>query len=120
MKAANARFWVWHLGGWVKLTLRPDQQLETCHGDTHEEGYSCESVRWTHEADHVRQEWSTWGRDCDGRHESNGKSVCPLAQLKARDLEAESEDAANTGIFVPDWKHGEMTHRDHTAEAAGY
>ena len=26
---ANARFWVWHRGGWVKLTLRPGESRET-------------------------------------------------------------------------------------------
>ena len=27
MTEDNARFWVWHRGGWVKLTLAPGQSL---------------------------------------------------------------------------------------------
>lgn len=109
----NARFWVCWRDGWVKLTLRPNQTLELHSGGPTDEGYSCTSEVYTHEGDCVRVEYSTWGRDCDGRHEWNCECVCPLDSLQADVVEG-------SAIRLPVWERERSGQRDYTAEAAGY
>lgn len=131
----NARFWVWAAaGGWVKLTLRPGQELEHHSGGPCDEGYSYTREKWTHEGDHVRAKWETNASDCDGRLDQGGASCCPLDQLRARDMHAEEQGRAaywgddptkpefngNAGIFAPEWTERRRFQRDHAAEAAGY
>lgn len=110
----NARFWVWHGDGWVKLTLRHGQTLSTYRGGSHSEGCWSEFCSWTHEGDGVRYEHATDGTDCDGRLSSGAKAFCPLGQLKAL------ESCEASGIFRPFWKWGQSSQRDYAAEACGY
>ena len=113
----NARFWVWHGDGVVKLTLRPGQTLETYKGGNTDEGYSCESCRWSFDGEFVTREWASWGRDCDGRHEAGGEDHCHLSQLHAVEPSWEGLE----GIMYPAWtKVDDTWQRDYTAEAAGY
>ncbi len=115
----TARFWDWTDGCWVKLSIRPGAALHRTTGGPHEEGYSYTAEQWHHTGTGVRYERYTWGRDCDGRHESSAEAYCPLADLAAVLLN--SQDGLGTeAIRRPDWQPGESYQRDHTAEAAGY
>ena len=101
MTEDNARFWVWHRGGWVKLTLRPGQSLTASEGDPTDEGYRREVSTFTHHGDVVGSEWYETGCDCDGRYERGGESFCDLADLAARDAFAEFPISENAGIRAP-------------------
>lgn len=115
-----ARFWVWHNGGWVRLSMVEGDVLETSTGDDTDEGYQCESVVWTHEGDVIRQEYTSWGRDCDGRHEYSCTMIAKIDQLAARDLETDEESTEFAGIFLPIWEKESSGQRDYAAEAMGY
>lgn len=116
----NARFWTFWRCGWVKLTLRPGQSLSASHVGPTDEGYHGEAETWTHDGEIVRSEYTSWGRDCDGRHESGGERVCPLEKLKAANMFLQFDIEENRGIFAPWWQDADSYHRDYTAEAAGY
>lgn len=116
----TARFWVWHNGGWVKLSLREGESLQAVSYRETDEGFCSEWCTWTFEpADHpfaalVRQEYGTRSRDCDGLHEFYSEMVCRKDWLKY----SQSEDSAD--VFVPNWESVSKSCRDHAAEAMGY
>lgn len=113
----NARFWVYERGGWVKITLRPGQSLSVCTGGDADEGYHWEAVRWLHEGTHVTCEYTTWGRDCDGRHEYHSVRACKLGELKGMDHE---DPESGERLALPVWERADESQRDYSAEAAGY
>jgi hypothetical protein len=123
-----ARFWQFTPAGYVRLSLRPGEELTHTRGGPTDEGYSAEATTWAHRGDSIRQEWTSWGRDCDGSHEAGGASVCPLAQLAARDVWEETDGNCGEearGLRFPAWGDDDENERngwqrDHTAEAAGY
>lgn len=116
-----ARFWTYHRGGFVRLALRPGDQLTTTYTAPTDEGYHGEQETFTHDGDGILLEWATWGRDCDGRHESAGASFAPLATLAGVDMADRMNGASEArGIFAPVWTHEPTRNRDYTAEAAGY
>ena len=120
MTEDNARFWVWHRGGWVKLTLRPGQSLTIVERQRTDEGFRQEVNTLTHFGEAVVCEWCETGRDCDGQYEHGGELVCHLANLSIRDAHAEFPIRQNIGIKAPEWKRANVYQRDHAAEAAGY
>jgi hypothetical protein len=118
---ANARFWIWTNTGWVKLTLRPEQELSWTYGGNTDEGYSYSAEKYTHCGDRVVSESSTEARDCDGRMDHHSVCECPLDHLRARDMGAEQPDyPENAGIFAPEWQRVSAGQRDYAAEAMGY
>lgn len=112
----NARFWTYINGGPVKLTLEPGQAAYHHHGERTDEGWASESTQWTHEDGGVRREWTTDGRDCDGRLTRHGADFCPLDQLHDL-INTTGEDST---IHWPDWQRESAGQRDEYAEAAGY
>lgn len=124
----TARFWVWHGAGWVKLSLRPGQELSACEGGPHEEGYSYTYTTWTHEGDHVMCRSDTQARDCDGRLDRHEAVACPLDQLAAWLVAFDGDggmvddpaDAVGPVTWAPRWHRVRSSQRDYTAEAAGY
>lgn len=118
----NARFWEFLNGGWVKITLRPDQRVTVYSGGPCDEGYHWKRESWTHEGDHVAYRWATDSKDCDGRYQDDGKLCCALADLRARDaLDPELPDATIAPHrWLPVWGRARRSFRDFTAEAAGY
>jgi hypothetical protein len=113
MSYKRSRFWVRINDGYVRLTLRPGQQLHHYAGGRDEEGWSSEAHIWSHEGDHIRLEWMSDGVDCDGRLSDNTVCVCDLDKLTSRHV---LDDAP----LVPAWEHIEHEHRDYEAEKAGY
>ena len=80
----NARFWVWINGGYVKITLQPGKSLEHHKRWTHDEGWSSETVRWSHEPYGIYRRTWTDGRDCDGRLSTYDVDRARLSQLDAQ------------------------------------
>lgn len=109
----NARFWTFINGDLVKLTLRPGQELHHSAGELHEEGFSRESHVWSHEGNHVREELTRDGRDCDGRYAHYADYVCPLDGLRTRWNEYGK-------YFAPAWQEAHAEQYDEFAELAGY
>lgn len=111
---ANHRTLAFGYGDWVKITLRPGQSLSMFAGHNHEEGFTCQAETYTLEDDIVRAELTTWGRDCDGRHESRDDSWCHVVDLR------DTYPDEYAPHYRPTWNRGAFSQRDYTAEAAGY
>lgn len=76
----NARFWVW-VGGPVKITLRPGQQLRYagfCRIGSH---HLPTVHNWRHDGLQVARLWLCAGRDRHGWYAHYAATVCPLTQL---------------------------------------
>lgn len=125
----TARFWTFHNGDWVKLSLRPEQTLATYHYQRDEEGYSSQSVVWTHNGLGVFRETSTRGRDCDGVRSSTFEDYCPMRRLAHVPCVDRTYDGAETPehdekgapMRRPRWTESAPTRcYDQYAEAAGY
>lgn len=111
----NARFWVWWNCGWVKLTLRPGQEVHLAHGRLTDEGFACEAQSFAlDEHGNVISEIRTWGRDCDGGHEWNAEHYCPVQAMHDR------EDHETGEPICPPWAKLSSGQRDEYAEMAGY
>ena len=125
----NARFWVSHNDGWVKLTLKPDQSLEVYQRHATDEGWSSSWECWTHQGDSVLRECEADGCDCDGRSSSSHEDECPLDQLvvvphvKQCAYSDEFPDGwmpDDDAPLTPAWEKVGSRQRDYAAEAAGY
>lgn len=114
MTTQNARFWDYVNDSWVKITLRPGQQLHHSYGGPTEEGYRWGTTSWEHEGDRVVEIDDIQSRDCDGRMDTHGEYACPLEELNGRPSEFSPVGR------VPNWKRVSSRQRDYSAEAAGY
>lgn len=115
----NARFWTWHNNGWVKITLKPGQQLAHATGGPTDEGYHAECSVWIHEGTTIRCEYSSSGYDCDGPHSRYVDLVCGISNLKDRP-ESGIEGDEDWMPDRPDWEKEHAFQRDLYAEMAGY
>ncbi len=121
VRVPNARFWVWHNSGWVKLTLAPDQTLRTSYGGRTEEGWSRGQDSWSHDGYRIVATHASESCDCDGRLDYYAEVETTIVDLRARDMGAEfPEYPENRGIFAPEWTKRLACQRDHEAEKAGY
>lgn len=114
----TVKIWVYHSGsggdGMVRLKLRPGAEpLRTWHGGPDDEGWSSRGERWWVEDGMIRNEVMTDGRDCDGRLSTFHEYVCPVERRHAVYNEY-------SGYLMPDWKRGDSSQRDYSAEAMGY
>jgi hypothetical protein len=123
----NIRFWIHNPanvdGGFVKLTLRPDQKLAWGTCSTDEEGWSSTFESWHYDAERglLVNDWISDGRDCDGRHFQATVFVCPLDQLRAETPNEYCHERYDCeGVMLPAWQTENQWKRDYTAEAAGY
>lgn len=114
MTTKNARFWDFVSDGWVKITLKPGQQLTHVTGGPDEEGYHYETTIYEHEGDSVVETCLSEARDCDGRFDHSSKHVCPLGELNSKPW-----DPSPSG-YCPNWRSAHRSQRDYSAEAAGY
>ena len=105
------RFWT-YANGVVRITLQAGQTLRHWSGGPTDEGYNSESNVWSFDGYVVTNEWSTDGRDCDGRQTQHGVSQC-----RVRDVAAGNEDF---GVRYPLWQQVSSGQRDYAAEAMNY
>lgn len=110
----TAKFW-FYAAGWVRIRLRPGQTLEWGVSTPTDEGYHSQSVRWTHDGDHVTRILTTDGRDCDGRFSTESLTTCPIDRLAA-----ETHPIHPKWPATPAWESVRSRQRDYSAEAAGY
>ena len=112
MSTKNARFWIWENNGWIKLTLRPGQELTWTAFSTHDEGWSRYSTVWEYCGDVVECHQYVDGCDCDGRHSQDIVHTTPIDTLP------------HGNVFdlpvSPHWTEGESSQYDQYAELAGY
>ncbi len=118
----NARFWTYANGGPVKITLRPEQSLTYYKAESADEGWSSETVTWTHEDTHVLREWCDDGRDCDGRLTRSGEDQCSLDELQSGGEPYIDGDDPSLweGVVWPAWEEAGRRQYDEYAEMAGY
>ena len=113
----NARFWLWHHQGWVKLTVKPNQTVSFSRAGAHDEGWYRNSSEITCVDSEVIWDYCNDGADCDGRQTTTGRLVC-----KVEDLATERSYDAETELthMVPKWEKMSSSQYDQYAELAGY
>lgn len=109
----NARFWTYWREGFVKLTLKPGDNLGLHCGGPTDEGYYSHYEEYYHDDDKVTCVIDTDASDCDGRISSCRSFSCPLNELKGY------YDEQNC-IYRPNWVKERSSQRDYEAEKAGY
>ena len=99
------------------MTLKPGQSIELYRSAGHEEGWSCEYHRYTHEGDYLLREIEEDAVDCDGRLTRAYFDWCPLSELHSY--------VGWAGTLMPNWQlpwapYAPSIQRDYEAEKAGY
>jgi hypothetical protein len=110
----QARFWHYHKG-LVLIKLDRGQTVTHCHGGSTDEGYSWNADTYSFDGEIVTLLWSNQARDCDGRYDRDGISICHVNQLHTGPA-----DQDIPFIRFPEWQHGDTRNRDYSAEAMGY
>lgn len=122
-KAPNARFWI-YWNGWVKITLRPGEEIHLAQGGRTDEGFSRGYASYIHDGDCVRSELSTDSRDCDGPLSTESNWLCPLENLnkawREEDAVWRDEEGYSAPPSKPEWIKESAWQRDVYAEMAGY
>ncbi len=64
----NARFWIFHNGDFVKITLKPNvlSTITITNGGSTDEGYDWMCTTYTHVGHGIERGWDREARDCDG------------------------------------------------------
>lgn len=128
----TARFWVWHDGGLVKLSIRPGECIQVGGGGPCDEGCHYWNKAWELEDGVLEERNYSYSRDCDGpleRHSEREADVHELVGTLAYYRNGWSENtgpvetmATHNGrmIYTPNWRKVSSGQRDHYAEAMGY
>jgi hypothetical protein len=140
----NARLWAWINGGWVKLTLKPQQSLSWGRARRTDEGHNTDWESFAFDGQYVIHNYGSYGRDCDGGYEhsetrrafvtklqTNNRSrlICCTCRNSVREYDGEvleCWDRNHKGIMleinpsIPSWEHLDGRQRDQYAELMGY
>jgi hypothetical protein len=108
------RFWDFHHGSPVRLTMHPGDVLSQRFYAETEEGYKITCHDWTHDGDQIVYTHHVEEKDCDGKTEHTNTVVCPLNRLDA------GTDGGRPGLYFARWEGQDSSQRDHAAEAARY
>ena len=109
----TVRFWEYHNGDFVKLSLKDGQSLEHYSGGSTDEGWSSEYCKWSRDGDRLYRKTVTDGRDCDGRLTHSYSDVAKVGDL----VPCYSQEH----LSRPNWGQDEPTSiYDEYAVAAGY
>ena len=125
----SARFWVYWNGSYTKLTLQPGESVELWTSAPHDEGYSSNSVTYSHCGHTITESYHSASRDCDEPMEHFNERFCNFYYLKV--IPATVPFVDDNGLtqyrpdpqtMLPDWEQvkGARRQRDYFAEAAGY
>lgn len=123
MSDRNARFWAYINGSFVKITLRPGEQIEHVTGGPTDEGWTRDATSWIYPAGEcaVYRYWAIEGADCDGRHGNYGSNRCELADLRAGDAPCfDGSETEHPEVVYPAWQRCEASQYDQFAELSGY
>jgi hypothetical protein len=113
-----ARFWTWHLEGYVRLTVREGKELRWSTRGPTDEGWSSREEIWSLVQGNLWQHIYNDGVDCDGRLSTESAYMCPVDKLAA--FLCEDKDLNPSQIRCPSWERRRSSQRDYSAEAAGY
>lgn len=118
----NARFWFHWDGDFVKLTLKPGDEVELYESHSHEEGWSSRHEYISYEDGVVTRTSTSDGRDCDGRLTQTTVSECSVEKLNSRDPYDANDPTycPEPGAKFPDWDRVRARQHDYSAEAMGY
>ena len=108
----QARFWIYANGSLVKIKVNDGQQLSWNSYTRTDEGYDAQHESFLIDNGYVLRQWSSDGRDCDGRLSRYGTLLCHVSALSDRDCGDE--------VRLPDWKTIEESQCDEYAEAMNY
>lgn len=113
----RARFLEFVNGEPVKVSLDYGQAL--CWGQSRpeDEGFAAEWIRWEHRGKDVFRIYVRAGRDCDGRHEEEHRTICSISKLRSRPVELTRGGPVERW---PAWEKLSYYQRDESAERAGY
>lgn len=123
----TARFWTYVNGGWVKLSLRDDQELHWDRYERADEGWGGEERTWCRYGDTVTEIITHAGTDCDGYLSRTDRYACPVTSLAA--VPPETVVVWAEGKLVPlgeslparpEWERVDSVQRDLYAESMGY
>lgn len=139
MKKRNAKFWVWHNSGWVRLKLRPGQEIAVESRGFTDEGFKEEYNTYCYDPheDCIWSKYTSHERDCDGRHSHYSDCVCLVSELEllpasewwkkpaltvaeGRYLFADDWEYNYPNPARPNWEKVSSHQRDYYAEAMGY
>ncbi len=120
----NVRFWDYVNDGYVRITLKPGQELKHYRYSANEEGYSSTLEGWEYPVGEtfIISKFAMHGRDCDGRVSRAGVSTCPIGNLDYR-RPYQYQDGSGKLVWSPRqpaWVRKSSSCRDYEAEAAGY
>jgi hypothetical protein len=122
--AMNVRFWEYVNHDWVKLTLKPQQEMRWHRGAYTDEGWESETCDWTFDGEYVRHNSLRRSLDCDGRFDRYGEFECRLDQLHSRGLAdsiyGDDRTEFEKTVTLPAWQEVSCGQRDYSAEAMGY
>ena len=109
----NARFWMYWNDGFVRLTLRPHQEIVLAYGGPTDEGYARHAEIYRHCGDSVECEVHDEYRDCDGPGERHWYGFARLDNLDTMPADTHGPDR-------PQWEKICENQRDRYAEAMNY
>ena len=112
----RAKWWQWHNGGWVHLSIHPGDTFTFRTSHRHDEGYHREEETFEYRFGQISRTVDTDGRDCDGRMSTHTELYCYLCDLDKNESARDGE----TPVRIPSWQR-DASHchqRDYAAEAA--
>jgi hypothetical protein len=115
----NARFWMYVNRDFVKITLKPNQQLKWGFRKPTDEGYHAEYYIWEHQGNRLVEDLYTESRDCDGKGSSHDVYEFDLFAAKV-EFGRVTNDEIGPLLPRPDWQRVRSSQRDYSAEAMGY
>jgi hypothetical protein len=140
MNKPNAKLWVWHKHGWVKLKLKPDEGVSLYDCGETDEGFFRYQDNFYYDSNLNRIDnfYHRFESDCDGRHNYSVRRYCSVSQLRSivADEAWDSKPVRavdgryNSGMQDfevmypcpprPEWQDSRSWQRDYFAEAMGY
>ena len=85
----TVRFWTYHHGSLVKISLRDGQRATLIEGGPTDEGWSSRSNSYQRSGFTVTLTWGSDGADCDGRLTTGGITVANIFALHRQYVEDE-------------------------------
>ena len=120
----NARFWTLINCDWVKLTLKPGEQIHWHISGYHDEGsyWEAEVFEYDQENCLILRGIHSGGTCCDGATERHVELKSRLSAIHAAECCEYQNGTLEPipGMYKPDWREVRNYQRDRFAESMGY
>ena len=116
----NARFWIRWKNSYVKVTMKPGDELHCGTSEHNGEGFSAYYISLDYDGVEVSRQDHSRGRDCDGYTEDTNECVCPLAELGAGLSCIDDEFNPIAGMRQPKWQKYSSDRHDEYASDMNY